>query len=144
MTFDKRPQQPTKCTLVFDFSSPIFACFLPCLSVLLCNMAEEKPFTIPELVTALKEAGFATKDDVKEIVLEAVDAVLEGQTPIYERLDGIDKRLDKLEEGQARLEVAQAHTTDEIKGLKADLSDSPSRAELNNLKARVTGLEKTH
>lgn len=135
--------------------------------MLSCSMADEKPITIPALIGAMKEAGFATRSDVEEIVdqritsrglatrsdveeivtkksLETADAILEGQAPIYERLDQIDGRLDKLEMGQARLEVAQAHTTDEVKGLKADLSDTSSRVEVNNLKARVIALENRH
>jgi hypothetical protein len=31
-------------------------------------MADEKPFAIPALIEAIEEAGFATRDDVREIV----------------------------------------------------------------------------
>lgn len=114
-------------------------------------MADVKPLTIPALIAAMKEAGFATREDVEEISLQTADAILEGQAPIYERLDKIeaklvehDQRFEKLEAGQVRLEVGQVHLKDEIQGLKADLSDTPSRAEHNALKERVAVLENRH
>ena len=46
------------------------------------------------------------------------------------RFTKVDKRLNKLEVGQAKIK-------DQIDGLKADLSDTPSRREFQQLKARV-------
>jgi predicted nucleic acid-binding Zn-ribbon protein len=70
---------------------------------------------------------------------------------IKPEFEKIDDRLNKLEAGQsrlennvARLEVGQGHIREEIKELKADLSDTPSRREFEELKHRVDGLERTN
>ena len=49
---------------------------------------------------------------------------------IKTRFKKVEKRLNKLEVGQAKIK-------DQIDGLKADLSDTPSRREFQQLKARV-------
>ena len=53
------------------------------------------------------------------------------------RFDDVDKRLSSVESGQRKLDVGQAHLKDQINGLKADLSDTPSRRQFEKLKARV-------
>lgn len=118
-------------------------------------MADEKPLTRSDLVAALKEAGVATRDDVRQIVgeeiaarglstrddvhtivLDAADAVLEGVERLLEGfatrddLKTIDPRLKKLETGHS-------HIKDQIEGLKAEFSVTPSRQELNDLKVKV-------
>jgi chromosome segregation ATPase len=112
-------------------------------------MAEEKPLTKSDLVAALKEIGVATNDTVHNQLTEFYDGLIK---PEFEKIDAhfeaIDTRLNNLEERQASLEdsvnslqVGQEHIRTEIKELNADLSDTPSRAEHENLKARVTALE---
>ena len=73
---------------------------------------------------------------------EAIDATLEGVGSIFNdlrgRLDGLDKRFDKVDRRLDRLEVGQSYLKVQINGLKADLSDAPSRRQFNKLKARLT------
>jgi hypothetical protein len=155
-------------------------------------MAEEKSFSIPALIDAMKQAGFATRSDVEEIVgdqletrgreiiseeisrrglatkedvreivgeeitarriatkedvkgsvFEAVDAVLNGMEDMNKQNQLEHKRLQ--DENKQAITTMEAHIRDDINGLKAELSDTPSRAEHNNLKERVTILEKRH
>ena len=99
-------------------------------------MADEKPLTKSGLVAALKEAGVATKDDVRQIVdkavktdvfklvSEATDAILKGVDKLHA---GHEKRFDKLEAGQLELKR-------QIRDLK---HDTPSKQSFDDLKARV-------
>ena len=102
-------------------------------------MADEKPVTKSDLVSALKEAGIATKEDVRDIVHEELTEFHASMTaPKLEELRGdmkigfrhVKSRLDKLE-------LETRHVKDEIKGLKADLSNTPSREQFEKLKAKV-------
>lgn len=102
-------------------------------------MADSKPVTKSELIAALKEAGIATKEDVRDIVHEELTEFHASMTaPKLEELRGdmkigfrhVKSRLDKLE-------LETRHVKDEIKGLKADLSDTPSRKQLEELRRRV-------
>lgn len=119
-------------------------------------MAEEKPLTKSDLVAVLKEIGVATNDTVHIQLTEFYDGLIK---PEFEKINGrltilentvtsLENAVTSLQEGQAsledgfnRLEVGQEHIRTEIKELKADLSDTPSRAEHENLKARVNVLE---
>ena len=72
---------------------------------------------------------------------EAIDAILEGVGSMFKdlcgRLDGVDKRFDKVDRRLDRLEVCQSYLKDQINGLKANLSDTPSRREFQELKTKV-------
>ncbi|MCZ6529042.1 MAG: hypothetical protein O6949_01750 [Chloroflexi bacterium] len=72
---------------------------------------------------------------------EAIDAILEGVGSMFKdlrgRLEGMDKRFDKVDRRLDTLEVGQSYLKDQIDGLKADLSDTPSRRQFEKLKARV-------
>ena len=84
----------------------------------------------------------ATIGDVREIVstavIEATDAVLKGMDDLVgqsrremgEFRKEVNSRFDKLELGQS-------HHSDEIKGLKADLSDTSTRKKFQELERRV-------
>ena len=69
---------------------------------------------------------------------QAVDAILKGMDNIVGDLKGemnlrfkaVDDRLDNLKSGQRFLK-------DDIRGLKVELSDTPSRREFEDLKSRV-------
>ena len=72
---------------------------------------------------------------------EAIDAILEGVGSMFKdlrgSLDGMDKRFDKLDRRLDSLGVGQSYLKDQIDGLKADLSDTPSRREFQQLKSKV-------
>ena len=72
---------------------------------------------------------------------EAIDAILEGVGSVFKdlqgRMDGMDRRFDNVDRRLDTLEVGQSYLKDQIKGLKADLSATPSRRQFEKLKARV-------
>ena len=72
---------------------------------------------------------------------EAIDAILGGVGSMFKdlrgRFDGMDKRFDKVDRRLDTLEVGQPYLKDQITGLKADLSDTPSRRQYEKLKTKV-------
>lgn len=124
-------------------------------------MADEKPLTKSELVATLKEAGFVTKDDLKELrkqVKEDTEDVVHNQlTEFY--AGRIQPEIDKLRDEMRigfdemragfkqvdqrlhKLEADVSFIKDDIKGLVADFSTVPKREEFNDLKTRVRRLE---
>ena len=77
--------------------------------------------------------GFATKQDLKK----AVDTILVG---IDHMLREQDERMEKkfaTKEDLAKLAVEVSFIKDEIKGLKADLSDTVSHKQFEELKTKV-------
>lgn len=122
------------------------------MKVLICaieTMKDEKPLTKSDLVAALKEIGVATNDTVHNQLTEFYDGLIKPEfEKINGRLTNVENAVTSLQEGQASLvdsvnslEVGQKHIRAEIKELNADLSDTPSRAEHENLKARVNVLK---
>ncbi len=110
-------------------------------------MQQTASFTIPQLVTALKKAGFPTKQDVEDIVHNQLTEFHANMTlPEISKLrnemqDGfkqtaigfkqVNKRLDKLESGVSFIK-------DDVKNLKLD---TPTRHEFEDLKHRVRKTE---
>jgi predicted nuclease with TOPRIM domain len=69
---------------------------------------------------------------------EAVDTLLEGMDKLYERFKGdLDTRFDNVENRLRNMEVELSHFKGEIGGLKAELSDTPSRGEFEELKSSI-------
>lgn len=107
-------------------------------------MADEKPVTIANLVTALKQAGFATKSDlagfptkkdVEDIVHNQLTEFHAGM--IQPKLDRLNGQLERVERKVDRLSSEVSHLGNEIDGLKAEFSTTPSRSEFQQLKTRV-------
>ncbi len=77
----------------------------------------------------------------RQMLNEAIDAILESVGGMFKdlrrRLDGMDKSFDQVDGRLYTLEVGQSNLKDQINGLKADLSDTPSRRKFQELKARV-------
>ena len=88
------------------------------------TMSKSEPLSKAELGASLKASGFATHDDMREIVEQATDAILQGMEELYKKLSS---RLDVLAD---ELQI--------IKSQVGDLQlDTPSRREFEALKARV-------
>lgn len=76
---------------------------------------------------------------------EIVRAILAGTEGLFNdlrremnsRFEKVYKRFDKVEGRLDTLEVGQAHLKDQMNGLKADLSDMPSRRQFEKPKVRV-------
>ena len=68
------------------------------------------------------------------ILDEAVEAILEGVNKMFQGLEvKMTSRFDQLE---TKTKSNYNELKDEINGLKADLSDTPSRKEFNELKSK--------
>ena len=118
-------------------------------------MANPKPLTKKDLLAALKD--LPTKKDVRSIVSDEVHeqmsefhakmtmpALKDLENRLQFRFTKVDKRFASIDKRLAKLEVGQAHIGDQINGLKADLSDTPSRREFEQLKARVDKYHPAH
>jgi len=76
---------------------------------------------------------------------EFVQAILAGTEGLFNELrremiagfQRVDKRFRGIDHSLNKLEVGQSHLKDQIDGLKADLSDTPSRREFQQLKSKV-------
>ena len=84
----------------------------------------------------------------RSMIDEAIDAILEGVGSMFKnlqgradgmdkRFDGMDRRFDKIDGNITKLESGQGHLAEKIKDLRADLSDTPSRREFQQLKSKV-------
>ena len=84
-----------------------------------------------------------TKVDSKEpvnrgLLNDAVDTILKGVDNLLTNRDKhYNKRFDKVDSGLKKLGVGQKGLKNEINGLKAEFSDTPSRKEFGELKVRV-------
>src|SRR5258708_5147221 len=102
-------------------------------------MADKTSFTLKDLITALKQAGFPTKKDVEDIVH---NQLTEFHAEITKpELDKLGKRIDQVDKKIDGLSVELNHVKDIVNGLKADLSLVPTKEEFNGLKTRVRRLE---
>lgn len=99
-------------------------------------MASKNAPLVKELVTAMKEAGFATKEDVKEIVFnELTEFHTNMIKPEFEKgLGKLEVKIDKIDRRLSKVEADISFIKDDIKGLKADLSNTPTREEFEKLK----------
>ena len=87
----------------------------------------------------------AIAKEVKNIVIQASEAILKGVDRMFEeqnkrideRFKRVDERFKQVDERFNRLEVEVSYIKDTLNGLKADLADTPSRREFEELKARV-------
>jgi archaellum component FlaC len=74
----------------------------------------------------------------REVLDEAVETILNGMNRLLAgSSQETNSRLDKMVDSLKSVKTELAHVKDEINGLKADLSDTPSRKEFENLKTRV-------
>ena len=74
-------------------------------------------------------------DEAVQAILEGMDGMVEGfRNEVNQHFEKVDNRFDNL---GAKIDLTRKEFKDEIDGLKADLSDTPSRREYQELKARV-------
>ena len=81
----------------------------------------------------------------RKMLSQAVDAILKGMDKLVGdlksemnlRFKSVDARFDKVEDRLDDLKSGQRWLKDDIGGLKAELSDTPSRREFEDLKSRV-------
>ena len=85
-----------------------------------------KPVTMKDLDEVVRAILAGTEGLFNELRRE----MKSGFEKLYKRFDKVEGRLDVLE-------VGQGHLKDQINGLKADLSDTPSRREFQQLKSKV-------
>lgn len=79
-----------------------------------------------------------TKKDVKDIVFEATDTILEGVQNMFDEHNKLNtKDFSDVKSKIDSLSVKVEELDDTIDGIKADISTTPSRAEFNQLKSIV-------
>jgi len=118
-------------------------------------MIKNQPFTIPNIVLALKKAGFATKKDLdgglESLRKQIDDDQFEARSEFYakmikpdlkrldEKIDNVDsklsKKIDKVNDG---LSLQISGVKNDIEGLSAEFSTTPSREEFSKLSRLVT------
>jgi predicted nuclease with TOPRIM domain len=74
----------------------------------------------------------------KKVLDEAVETILKGMDNLFDKFKGeMYARFENVENRLDRIEAELSYVKDEIKGLKADFSTTPSRREFEELKVRV-------
>ena len=132
-----------KRTFLFGIDSDLLFCSLERLS-LSCyfrTMAEEKPLTKSILLTTLKEAGFATKEDVKQIVKELVPSIVNEQIK--------SNSLATKEDVKQQIQASERRIIRRLGVVKRDLAQriatvtivSPTMIQFENHEKRITKLE---
>ncbi len=120
-------------------------------------MTKTLSLTIPNIVSALKKAGFLTKDylkvlttkndlknfatknDLKILRKQIDDDQFEARTEFYAKmikpdLNRLDKKIDKVNDS---LSLQISGIKDDIEGLSAEFSTTPSREEFEKLSRSV-------
>ena len=110
-------------------------------------MIKTQSFTIPNIVLALKKAGFATKKDLdgglKSLRKQIDDDQFEARSEFYAKmikpdLNKLDKKIDKVNDS---LSLQISEIKDDLSGLSSEFSTSPSREEFNRLSRLVTATQ---
>jgi len=120
-------------------------------------MAKIKPLTIPNIISAMKQAGFATKDDLnnglnglrKQIDEDQFEARTEFHLkmtlPVIEKVEKslkveiakVDDKVDKLSNKVDNLSIEVAGIKDDVEGLTGEFATTPSRKEFEEFKRTV-------
>lgn len=96
--------------------------------------------TIPNLISAMKEANFPTKKDVKDIVFNEISEFHAGMTKpetqkmeerLHKSISNVDIKVDKL-----ALEVSEVK--DDVRGLKGEFASTASRSDFEKLKRTLS------
>ena len=82
-----------------------------------------------------------TKKDVKDIVLEATDTILDGVQNMFDEHNKENvKDFTDVKNKIDSLSVKVDDLDDTIDGIKADISTTPTRREFNQLKSKINKL----
>jgi len=82
-----------------------------------------------------------TKKDVKDIVLEATDTILDGVLNMFDEHNKENvKDFTDVKNKIDSLSVKVDDLDDTIDGIKADISTTPTRREFNQLKSKINKL----
>jgi len=106
-------------------------------------MIKNQPLTIPNIVSALKKAGFATKKDLdgglNSLRKQIDDDQFEARSEFYAKMIKPDlKRLDdKIDKVNDSLSLQISGIKDDLSGLSSEFSTSPSREEFEKLSRSI-------
>ncbi|MDP3994556.1 MAG: hypothetical protein Q8P91_01855 [bacterium] len=79
-----------------------------------------------------------TKKDVKDVILEATDTILEGVQNMFDEHNAANnKSFVNVESKIDTLSVRMDKVEDQLDGIKADISTVPTREEFNGLKSKM-------
>jgi len=96
--------------------------------------------TIPNLISAMKKAGFPTKKDVKDIVFNEISEFHAGITkPEMLQMEGrLNKKIDNVDLKVDKLALGVSEVKDDVKGLKEEFASTPSRSDFETLKRNLS------
>ncbi len=103
--------------------------------------------TIPNLISAMKEAGFPTKKDVKDIVFNEISEFHAGITKpemlqmegrLNKKIDNVDIKVDRLDRKVDKLALEVAEVKDDVRGLKGEFASTASRSDFEKLKRTLS------
>lgn len=97
------------------------------------DMAKGQALTIPNIISAMKEAGFTTKSDLEELRKKINDDQFEARTEFFTNmtLPAIEKSaLELKEELVTQIEGSEYNLSKEIDDLKVEFASSPLKSRL--------------
>ncbi|MDP3994322.1 MAG: hypothetical protein Q8P91_00635 [bacterium] len=105
-------------------------------------MIKTQPLTIPNIVLALKKAGFTTKDDLKTLRKQIDDDQFEARSEFYMKMIKpdfikLDEKIDKVDTKIDNLSLEVSGIKDDLKGLNVEFSLAPSREEFEKLSRSI-------
>ena len=97
-------------------------------------MAKGKPLTIPNIISAMKQAGFTTKADLETLRKQIDNDQFEARTEFYAKmtkpeLDKLNTKIDKLDN---KLSAEVSWLKNDVKGLTTEFATTPSRAVISS------------
>lgn len=107
------------------------------------DMQKSQALTVPSLIKAMKMAGFTTKDDLKGLRQQIRDDQDEARAEFFQNmtLPTIERVVSKAKiELTTKIESVESNLTQEIDGVKAELSETPSISDFKKLQKQVTAL----
>ena len=120
-------------------------------------MTKGKPLTIPNIISAMKQAGFVTKDDLNKsqenLRKQIDDDQFEARTEFHVKMTlpaidkmgsdlkkeiaKVDNKVDNLSNKVDRLSIEVAGIKDDVEGLTEEFASAPSRKEFEEFKRTI-------
>ena len=110
------------------------------------DMAKIRPLTIPNIISAMKQAGFTTKADLETLRKQIDDDQFEARTEFHVKMtlpaiEKVEKSLKveiaKVDNKVGKLSLEVAGIKDDVKGLSGEFATTPSRKEFEEFKRAI-------
>jgi len=96
-------------------------------------MTKSQPFTIPNIISAMKQAGFTTKPDLEQLRKQINNDQFEARTEFFEEMTkpAIKESASELKEKLIKqIEGAEYNLSKEIDDLKVEFASSSSKSHM--------------